>query len=140
MTNHGHDAGDMVLRAIGAKLQEVMLAGEIPCRFGGEEFMVLVPAAGCSETLALAERLREAVSLTQVRHVDRILPSITISAGIVSYPDHGLQRPICSSAPMRHFMPPSKRGAIACIPARAACTSAMAGMCRARLVAGQKLV
>ena len=89
--NHGHDAGDMVLRAIGAKLQEVMIAGEIPCRFGGEEFMVLVPAATLEETLALADRLREAVSLTQIRYVDRILPRITISCGVSAYPDCALQ-------------------------------------------------
>jgi diguanylate cyclase (GGDEF)-like protein len=89
--NHGHDAGDMVLRAIGAKMQEVMVAGEIPCRFGGEEFMVLVPAATLEETMTLAERLREAISLTQIRYVDRILPRITISAGVASYPESATQ-------------------------------------------------
>ena len=87
--NHGHDAGDTVLRAIGGKLQEILTAGEIACRFGGEEFTVLVPAAGLEETVALAERLRDAVSLTQVRYVDGILPRTTISCGVSAWPDCG---------------------------------------------------
>lgn len=87
--NHGHDAGDMVLRAIGAKLDEVLNAGEIACRFGGEEFMVLVPAANLDETMTLAERLREAIGYAQVRHVDGLLPRVTISAGVAAYPDSG---------------------------------------------------
>jgi len=87
--NHGHDAGDMVLRAIGAKMEEVLNAGEIACRFGGEEFVVLVPAANLAETTALAERLRDAISLTQVRYVDGLLPRVTISCGVAAFPDSG---------------------------------------------------
>lgn len=87
--NHGHDAGDTVLRAIGARLTELMQAGEIACRFGGEEFAVLVPAAGAAETATLAERLRDAVSETKVRYVDSILPPVTISCGVAAFPDHG---------------------------------------------------
>lgn len=87
--NHGHDAGDMVLRAIGAKLTEIMTAGEICCRFGGEEFTVLVPAANLDETRALAERLREAVFLMQVRYMDGFLSRVSISCGVAAYPTNG---------------------------------------------------
>jgi diguanylate cyclase (GGDEF)-like protein len=87
--NHGHDAGDMVLRAIGAKMQELLVNGEIPCRFGGEEFAVLLPGAGADDTAAIAERLRDAVASVQVRYVDRLLPRITISCGVAAYPEHG---------------------------------------------------
>jgi diguanylate cyclase (GGDEF)-like protein len=87
--NHGHDAGDMVLRAIGAKLTEIMSAGEICCRFGGEEFTVLVPAANLQETMALAERLREAVFLMQVRYMDGFLTRVSISCGVAAYPTNG---------------------------------------------------
>jgi diguanylate cyclase (GGDEF)-like protein len=89
--NHGHDAGDMVLRAIGAKLTEIMTAGEICCRFGGEEFAVLVPAAGIEETAALAEKLREAIFLMQVRYMDGFLSRVSISVGVAAYPASGLQ-------------------------------------------------
>ena len=87
--NHGHDAGDMVLRAIGAKLDEVLTAGEIACRYGGEEFTVLVPNAELAQTSTLAERLREAISQAQVRHVAGLLPRVTISAGVAVFPDCG---------------------------------------------------
>jgi diguanylate cyclase (GGDEF)-like protein len=89
--NHGHDAGDMVLRAIGAKLTELMTAGEICCRFGGEEFAVLVPAANLAETAALAERLREAVFLMQVRYMDGFLSRVSISVGVAAFPASGGQ-------------------------------------------------
>ncbi|NCO86247.1 MAG: diguanylate cyclase [Rhodobacterales bacterium] len=87
--NHGHDAGDMVLRAISETVRDVMSKGEVACRMGGEEFAVLVPGASQDETMALAEKLREAVSLTQVRYGDGTLPRVTISAGVASFPRHG---------------------------------------------------
>ena len=89
--NHGHDAGDMVLRAIGDKLAEVMVAGEIACRFGGEEFTVLVPAADLAATFELAERLRLAIAAMPVRYMDGILPRVTISVGVSAYPGSALQ-------------------------------------------------
>ena len=89
--NHGHDAGDMVLRGIGDKLAEVMVAGEIACRFGGEEFTVLVPAADLEGTVELAERLREAIATMPVRYMDGFLPRVTISSGVSAYPGSGLQ-------------------------------------------------
>jgi len=88
--NHGHDAGDMVLRAIGAKLTETMTAGEICCRFGGEELAVLVPAAGLEETAPLAERLREAIMTMHVRYMDGVLSRVTASMGVAAYPASGL--------------------------------------------------
>ncbi|MCC7321160.1 MAG: diguanylate cyclase [Rubellimicrobium sp.] len=87
--NHGHDAGDLVLRGIGARMHDILTAGEIGCRYGGEEFMVLVPAADLGETVALAERLRDSVSDLQVRHLDSILPKVTISCGAAAYPECG---------------------------------------------------
>lgn len=87
--NHGHDAGDMVLRAIGERLQEVMVRGEIACRVGGEEFAVLVPDADLEKTRELAEMLRTEIENHQVRYVDGVLPRVTISAGIASYPVTG---------------------------------------------------
>ena len=68
-----------------------MTAGEVCCRFGGEEFAVLVPGATLTETAALAERLREAIFLLQVRHLDGVLSRVSISAGVAAYPGSGLQ-------------------------------------------------
>lgn len=90
--NHGHDAGDMVLRSIGARMNEVLTGSETACRFGGEEFAVLVPEADLERTVAVAEDLREAIAATQVRYLDGPLPRITISAGVSAYP-------VCGSSP-----------------------------------------
>ncbi len=88
--NHGHDAGDMVLRALGERLQDVMVRGEVACRVGGEEFAVLVPEANIERTMELAEILRIEIEKTQIRYVDGMLPPITISAGVSSYPESGI--------------------------------------------------
>ena len=91
--NHGHDAGDMVLRAIGAALTEVIGEADVPCRTGGEEFAVLVPGADRAATVALAERLRLAMADVRVRYLDGVLPPISISAGVAVYPGCGTDPP-----------------------------------------------
>lgn len=87
--NHGHDAGDMVLRAIGDKMQELFQHGETPCRFGGEEFSVLLPGADRTAAADLAEALRTTVEETTIRYGADELPRVTISIGVATYPDHG---------------------------------------------------
>ncbi|WP_243403675.1 diguanylate cyclase [Shimia abyssi] len=87
--NHGHDAGDMVLRAISDKMLDMFAKGETPCRFGGEEFSVLVPKADTARGLVIAEKLRAAVEEVQVRYGAGELPRVTISIGVASYPADG---------------------------------------------------
>lgn len=87
--NHGHDAGDMVLRTIGDTLKDRLIAGEIACRMGGEEFAVLVPSASREAARDVAERIRSAIEETQVRYLDKVLPAITISAGVAAWPLDG---------------------------------------------------
>lgn len=89
--NHGHDAGDMILRAIGATLQDVLVSEEVSCRFGGEEFAILVPDRSLSQITALADQLREAVAAVKVRYLDGFLPRVTISLGVAVFPDCGTQ-------------------------------------------------
>ncbi|WP_235008505.1 sensor domain-containing diguanylate cyclase [Candidatus Halocynthiibacter alkanivorans] len=87
--NHGHDAGDMVLRAVGAALEAACDGDEVACRSGGEEFMLLLPDLSPDEAFERAEALRLAVENITVRYGDKTLPRITISAGLSSYPQHG---------------------------------------------------
>ncbi|WP_299842025.1 diguanylate cyclase [uncultured Roseovarius sp.] len=87
--NHGHDAGDMVLRAIAERMYDQFSEGQIPCRFGGEEFTVLLPGATLEEARKAGETLRTAVEDVQVRYGSDILPRVTISVGVAAYPDHG---------------------------------------------------
>ena len=85
---YGHDAGDNVLRTLSTVMKAMFVGREIPCRFGGEEFIVLIPECG-KEGLALrAEQLRRAVEQRRVRYGNQTL-GVTISIGTVTYPDDG---------------------------------------------------
>jgi|GEM_PF-1097600 len=87
--NHGHDAGDMVLRAVGAAMDRLCDGDELPCRLGGEEFMLLLPDTDLAKGHAKAETLRKAVADVNVRYGDKTLPRISISLGVAAFPNHG---------------------------------------------------
>ncbi len=87
--NHGHDAGDMVLRAVGAAMDRLCDGDELPCRIGGEEFMALLPNTTLADGVKKAEKLRKTVSEISVRYGDKTLPRISISLGVATFPNHG---------------------------------------------------
>ena len=86
---HGHSAGDAVLREIGRVLPMSLRPADIVCRYGGEEFCVVLPdadAAGADKVLAsLAARLRD----LRVDWNGRALGGFTFSAGVAAYGTHG---------------------------------------------------
>ncbi|WP_254430620.1 MULTISPECIES: sensor domain-containing diguanylate cyclase [unclassified Ruegeria] len=86
---HGHDAGDMVLRAVGAALEQGCERDEVACRIGGEEFMLILPDNSPEDAVSRAEQLRQAVEAVTVRYGEKALPRITISVGVSHYPAHG---------------------------------------------------
>ncbi len=88
--NHGHDAGDMVLRAVAAALAQLCDRDELACRIGGEELMVMLPATTIPEAMIRAEAMRAAVEAVTVRYGEKTLPRITISLGVAVAPDHGI--------------------------------------------------
>ncbi|PID35485.1 MAG: GGDEF domain-containing protein [Rhodobacterales bacterium] len=87
--NHGHDAGDMVLRAVGAALDKNCDGDELACRLGGEEFALILPNSEQSQLLERAEILRDTVSRITVRYGEKTLPGITVSLGVADFPTHG---------------------------------------------------
>ncbi len=87
--NHGHDAGDMVLRAIADCMREQFQDDQTACRFGGEEFTVLLPGADLDSAQKSAEKLRGAVEDLRVRYGNGLLPRVTISVGVSVFPTHG---------------------------------------------------
>ena len=87
--NHGHDAGDMVLRAVAECLDAHFSKGEIVCRFGGEEFVVALPGIPAEVALARVDELRRMVEARVVRYLDAPLPTITLSAGVAALAAHG---------------------------------------------------
>jgi len=86
---YGHEAGDAVLSELGRFLERSLRGGDTPCRYGGEEFMVLLPGASLESALLKAERLREEVKQLNVQHRDRSVGAITLSLGVACYPDQG---------------------------------------------------
>lgn len=89
--NHGHDAGDMVLREISETMHTLFPTDEVSCRYGGEEFMVLLPAATRGKTIQAAELLREKIQDLSIMYAGRKLPTVTISCGVASFPQDGKQ-------------------------------------------------
>ena len=85
----GHDAGDAILRELGTFLLEQFRSEDIVCRFGGEEFIVILPGASLDNTRKRAESLRKAVKQLDVYHHGTLLNKITLSIGVASFPDHG---------------------------------------------------
>lgn len=87
---YGHDAGDAVLRETGQFLAKGIRAEDFVCRFGGEEFVVILPTADMKSSQARAERLRSKMRELTVMHQGRSLGMITISIGVASFPQHGV--------------------------------------------------
>ncbi len=87
--NHGHDAGDCVLRCVGEALHSTFREEDVPCRFGGEEFVVLLPGAVPAVAAKRAEDLRAKIEALAVRYAEGTLPRVTISIGVASFPESG---------------------------------------------------
>ena len=86
---YGHDAGDAVLREIAVSLIKGVRAEDFVCRFGGEEFVVILPTADLAAARARAERLRAKTRDLTILHQGRSMGMITISVGVAAFPEHG---------------------------------------------------
>ena len=86
---HGHEAGDAVLRALGGVLKDSARAGDLACRFGGEEFTIVLSPSDSHQAQEWALRLLENIRKLQVKSGHQVLSSITVSLGLAMYPAHG---------------------------------------------------
>lgn len=86
---NGHPAGDRVLARIAEILRNNVREQDICCRYGGEEFLVVLPNAYAQRALGIAQRIREAIEKTPFPHEER-QPSgqITASLGLATFPQH----------------------------------------------------
>lgn len=82
-TLHGHAAGDAVLREIAHRMMQQLRKTELLARIGGEEFAILLPAAGNKEAFDIAERIRLTICQTPVAFEDKLL-SVTASIGLAT--------------------------------------------------------
>lgn len=87
--NYGHDAGDTLLRAIGAFLESRVRGEDIACRYGGEEFTLVLPGAALEDTQQRAAEIHASVRHLVVQHQGRCLDRVTVSMGVAVFPAHG---------------------------------------------------
>ena len=84
---YGHQAGDKVLRELAALLWGNIRTEDVPCRYGGEEFLVLLPRMPLDIALERAESWRKSLASTRVPFGDFHIET-TISCGLSAYPEH----------------------------------------------------
>ena len=82
----GHDAGDLVLIHAAKIMKKCSRATDIPCRLGGEEFLVICPNTDAKAALLLAERMRQTIEKNQVENVPLLKP-MTVSIGVACSTD-----------------------------------------------------
>ncbi len=82
---YGHDAGDAVLRSVARTMDDQCRAGDVVCRYGGEEFLIVLPGTGTKDAARIIERIRRIVETTDVPWGQQQL-SVNLSLGISTWP------------------------------------------------------
>jgi len=85
----GHDAGDLLLSEVSALLAKTSRTGDIVCRFGGEEFVIIYPETSSETVVRLTNQLREAIYALQLQHFGQPLGQVSGSFGIAMFGEHG---------------------------------------------------
>ncbi len=85
---YGHEAGDTLLRELGRFLQAHIRREDIACRYGGEEFILIMPEAWLDVTRERAEWLREEIKKLTVKFHGQVLGALTLSLGVAIFPQH----------------------------------------------------
>jgi diguanylate cyclase (GGDEF)-like protein len=96
--DHGHDAGDAVLREVGAALRQSVRADSSVYRYGGEEFLVLFPGLNAEDALARAEEIRETIASLSLRFDGHEIGPINASIGVATAPLHCEWRKLAQTA------------------------------------------
>jgi diguanylate cyclase (GGDEF)-like protein len=86
---HGHAAGDAVLKFVATLLQDTFRESDISCRFGGEEFLVVLINTDIASAKMRLERFREMVKKGKVSFQGQVLPPMTVSIGVAEAPRQG---------------------------------------------------
>jgi diguanylate cyclase (GGDEF)-like protein len=88
----GHTAGDIVLKEVAALLRRSVRTEDIVCRYGGEEFLIVLPDSSLESVSERAEQLRDAIAKLELQHAGHALGKVTASFGI-SFSQDGVLTP-----------------------------------------------
>ena len=94
----GHDAGDAVLRAVGNALRQAVREGDLVFRYGGEEFLMLMPGFDSEAATERAEEIRLRSAAISLQHDGQTLAAITASLGVATAPTHCRQASLVQAA------------------------------------------
>lgn len=86
---HGHPAGDQVIKALAHLLRNQSRQEDVVCRHGGEEFLIMLPAADLETAHQRAQAYRRDMEALTIYADDGVHIRVTLSAGVATYPDHG---------------------------------------------------
>ena len=86
---HGHAAGDALLRAFGAHVLGNIRGEDFACRYGGEEFAIILPDVGLEKAVQRAEEIRQEARAIRVESGGLRLEAATVSIGVATLPTHG---------------------------------------------------
>lgn len=87
--HHGHLVGDQMIGRVSEAIRQALREYDLPARFGGDEFAVLMPEATLAEAKAVAERIRRAVASIDLKTPEGTQLTATVSIGVALFPAHG---------------------------------------------------
>jgi diguanylate cyclase (GGDEF)-like protein len=86
---YGHEAGDVVLQQLGVCVKEHVRGEDVACRYGGEEFLLILADTPIETALQRAEALREQFKARTIKFGSQYLGTVTLSLGVARFPDDG---------------------------------------------------
>ena len=86
---HGHLVGDQMIRRVADAIRGALREYDVPARFGGDEFAILMPETSLAEAMTVAERIRRGVESIVVKVADGSSPAASVSVGVALFPGHG---------------------------------------------------
>lgn len=90
--NHGHLSGSSCLRQVADVIRDAVREVDVPIRYGGDEFVVILLGASCSKGSLAAERVRKRIEQKDFVLDGGVIAHLTASIGVAAYPDHGKDR------------------------------------------------
>src|SRR5216683_2835381 len=85
----GHDAGDMVLQSLADLFRNFFRTTDICCRYGGEEFAIILPESSSHNAAIRADALRSEVKRLRLQYKKQTVGQLTLSVGVAAFPEHG---------------------------------------------------